>query len=190
MRAYSAVKPAAPPPEVAKADRLKADVARAEKEFLAGNLVLARRLTEDVLNEDSTNGNAKKLLAAVNAKMAEEEAKVAAAAAAAKKAERPARPAPPPVVERKVVEKKIVEPPKKAEPKKVEPRKVEAAKASEPAAPVDQDKLKGLIKAGRDAYNNGDFPAAIKAYNSALQMDRNNGLVQKLLEQARAKAGQ
>ena len=145
---------------------------------------------EDVLNEDSTNGNAKKLLAAVNAKMAEEEAKVAAAAAAAKKAERPARPAPPPVVERKVVEKKIVEPPKKAEPKKVEPRKVEAAKASEPAAPVDQDKLKGLIKAGRDAYNNGDFPAAIKAYNSALQMDRNNGLVQKLLEQARAKAGQ
>ena len=167
-----------------KAERLKADVARAEKEYLAGNLVLARRLTEDVLNEDATNGNAKKLLAAVNAKMAEEEAKVAAAAAAAKKAERPVRPAPVPV------EKKVVEPPKKVEPKKVEPKKVEAAKAPEPAAPVDQDKLKGLIKTGRDAYNNGDYPTAIKAYNSALQMDKNNALVQKLLEQAKGKAGQ
>jgi uncharacterized protein HemY len=55
---------------------------------------------------------------------------------------------------------------------------------------VDQDRLKGLIKSGRDAYNKGDFPAAIKSYNAALSMDPNNALVQKLLEQAKAKAGQ
>jgi uncharacterized protein HemY len=55
---------------------------------------------------------------------------------------------------------------------------------------VDQDRLKGFIKSGRDAYNKGDFPAAIKSYNAALSMDPNNALVQKLLEQAKAKAGQ
>jgi Flp pilus assembly protein TadD len=53
-----------------------------------------------------------------------------------------------------------------------------------------QEKVKPLIKAGRDAYNAGDFAGAIKKYNEALALDKNNALVRKLLEQAKAKAGE
>jgi serine/threonine-protein kinase len=53
-----------------------------------------------------------------------------------------------------------------------------------------QDKVKPLIKAGRDAYNAGNYADAIAKYNEALAMDKGNALVRKLLEQAKAKLDQ
>lgn len=63
-----------------------------------------------------------------------------------------------------------------------------------PAAPVlspeeVQAKVKEHIRAGRDAYNAGDYQKAISEYNKALMLDPNNALVKKLLDQAKAKAG-
>ncbi len=58
-------------------------------------------------------------------------------------------------------------------------------------APTDEEtqaKIKQHIRAGRDAYNAGDYQKAIQAYNQALQLDPNNALVKKLLDQAKAKA--
>ncbi len=59
----------------------------------------------------------------------------------------------------------------------------------EPKPPEDpQEVIKRYIRAGRDAYNRGEYQQAIGNYNRALAIDRNNTLVQRLLEQARAKA--
>lgn len=169
--------PTPPSPEQMKAERISKLLTKGKEEFEKGNLVLARRILEEVLIEDAGNAEAKRLVAAIDAKTAAE------AAAAEKQKPETLSPQPPkPAIETRPVSKPIERPIVAPKPK------VERQAAAE--TKVDQETLQRLIKAGRDAYNRGDYNAAINAYTEALKLDPNNALVPKLLEKAKAMANQ
>ena len=164
--------PSTPTPEELKAERLASMLSDGRKAFEEGNLERARLLAEEIVAEEAGNSEARELLATVKARMAElkqekEKAK--------KKKRRKVRkkPSPAPAV------KPDVKPPAK-----------KPAPEAKPSVEETQQKLRSLIRSGRDAYKRGDYQSAIKSYNKALSLDKNNALVNKLLQQAKSKAGQ
>lgn len=153
--------PPRPSPEELRAQKVNELVALARKALEAGNLEEAKKATTEALAMDENNSEARILLA-----------KIEQASRPPPTAER-RRPAPEPRRPRDEIRLKPTPPPQ-----------------VQPTPPVEevQAKIKSLVRQGRDAYNNGDYQTAIKAFNQALELDPNNSLVKKLLEQAKAKA--
>jgi tetratricopeptide (TPR) repeat protein len=158
-----------PAVEPSPAQKAAALVIRARQESDEGRLGEAKESLELALQTEPGNRDARRLLATVETGIRRAQA---AERAAAKAVEEPSRPRPAPA-----------------------PRAQRPAPAPKPAAPAMSDaergeRVKALIRTGRDAYNAGDFKKAISNYNQALAVDPNNALVKKLLEQARAKVAE
>lgn len=151
--------PAEPSPEEVKARHVADLLASARQAFEAGNLNEARKAVEDALALDRRNEEGLVLLADI------------------RKAMRAAEPRRPPRT------------PATPRPPREEVGSGGPSPGTEvPQAEEVQAKIKQHIRAGRDAYNKGDYEKAIQAYNQALQLDPANALVKKLLEQAKSKA--
>lgn len=151
--------PPEPSPEEAKARQVADLLAAGRQAFEAGNLDEARKAVESALELDRRNPDGKALLADIRK------------ALRATDRRRPRPPAPP-----------------RPAPDDL---KLKRTPPAAPPAPPDEEaqaKIKQHIRAGRNAYNQGDYQKAIQAYNQALQLDPDNALVKKLLDQARAKA--
>ncbi len=161
--------PPPPPPPEASPEEVKARqvadlLATGRRAFEAGNLDEARKAVESALALDRRNAEGQALLADIRK------------AARAAEPRRPRPPAPPRPAPDNIGLKKTPPAPPPAPPAPPPPPDEEA-----------QAKIKQHIRAGRDAYNRGDYDKAIQAYSQALQLDPNNALVKKLLDQARAK---
>lgn len=155
------LRPAGPTPE----EKAAALVERARGEMAAGRPADAKQSLETALEMDPDNADAKRLLETAEARI--------------RAAQRPAAQAPAPRPRRTTVSTAPAAP----------------APAPKPAAPTMSDterkeKVGDLIKAGRTAYNSGDYKTSISRYNQALQLDPGNALVKKLLDQAKAKAAE
>lgn len=174
--------PPPPSPEELKAEKLAALLADARKAFEANDLEGARKLAEEAIAIETMHVGARELVANINAKVLElkkaEEEKKAEEKKKRRKRRRKVKPDATP--------KPKVEKPKPA-PKPAPKPKPKPKPAASPEET--QQKLRGLIRAGRDAYKRGDYDTAIRKYNSALKLDKGNALVRKLLDQAKAKAG-
>lgn len=156
--------PPEPSPEEVKARQVTDLLASGRQAFEAGNLDEAKKAVEAALALDRRNEEGRVLLADIQK---------AIRAARAAESRRPRPPGPRPA------------------PDDLGLRRPTPAPAPAPPAPPDEEvqaRIKQHIRAGRDAYNNGDYQKAIQAYNQALQLDPNNALVKKLLDQAKAKA--
>ncbi len=154
--------PPEPSPEEAKARQVADLLAAGRQAFEAGNLNEARQAVESALELDRRNPDGKALLADIRK------------ALRATDRRRPRPPAPP-----------------RPAPDDLKLKRTPPAPPPAPPPPPDEEaqaKIKQHIRAGRNAYNQGDYQKAIQAYNQALQLDPNNALVKKLLDQARAKA--
>jgi len=162
-----------------KAEKLAALLADARAAFEADDLEGARKLAEEIITVETMHVEARELVANIDAKVLE-----------LKKAEK----------EKKAEEKKKQRKRwRKAKSEKTPKPAVEKPKPAPKPAPKPkptaslaetQQKLRGLIRSGRDAYKRGDYTTAIRKYNNALKLDKGNALVRKLLDQAKAKAGQ
>jgi serine/threonine-protein kinase len=155
------VRPAGPTPE----EKAAALVARARSELADGRPADAKQSLETALEMDPDNADAKRLLDTAEARI-----RAAQRAPAPKPAPRPRRTT-------------------------VSTAPATPAPAPKPAAPAMSDaernaKVGDLIKAGRSAYNSGDYKTAISQYNQALKLDPGNALVKKLLAQAQAKSAE
>jgi len=161
--------PPEPTPEELKAERLAALLADGQEAFEKGELDEARKIAEEIIAEDAEDNGAQELLTEIEATIEEQEA--------AEKRERRKKIR----SRRKRAERPAAEP---------EPAKAKPAPKPRPAMSVEetQQKLRSLIRTGRDAYKRGDYETAISKYNKALSLDDDNMLVHKLLDQAKAKA--
>ncbi|NOZ01791.1 MAG: protein kinase [Deltaproteobacteria bacterium] len=169
--------PPTPTPEEIKAEKLARMLAQGQTALNKGNIDEAGRLADAILAEQAGHEGARELKADVNAKLDElkkEKEKKAAEKQAAKKKKRKKR-------------RKRVAKPKAAPENKPE---VKAKPAPQPTVEETQQKLRHLIRTGRDAYKKGDYKTAIRNYQKALNIDKNNALVRKLLDQAKAKSSQ
>ena len=182
VTAPAAVPDPRPPPPTAeelKAEKLASLLADARAAFEADDLEGARKLAEEIITVETMHVEARELVANIDAKVLE-----------LKKAEK----------EKKAEEKKKQRKRwRKAKSEKTPKPAVEKPKPAPKPAPKPkptaslaetQQKLRGLIRSGRDAYKRGDYTTAIRKYNNALKLDKGNALVRKLLDQAKAKAGQ
>ncbi len=157
------VRPVGPTP----AEKASAQVERARGELADGRPIDAKQSLEAALEMDAGNPDAKGLLATVEARI------LAAERAAARAAARAQRP-------RRAVVSAAPEA-KDSAPKPAGPKVDDAAR---------DVKVRDLIKAGRSAYNDGDYKTSIARYNQALQLDPGNALLKKLLAQAKAKVAE
>lgn len=154
--------PPEPSPEEVKARQIADLLAAGRQAFEAGNLDEARKAAESALELDRRNAEGKALLADIRKAI---------------RATEPRRPRPP-------------APPRPA-PDDLTLKRTPPAPSPAPPSPPDeeaQEKIKQHIRAGRNAYNSGDYEKAIQSYQQALQLDPNNAFVKKLLDQAKAKA--
>ncbi len=154
--------PSEPSPEEVKARQVADLLAAGRQAFEAGNLDKARKAVESALELDRRNAEGKALLADIRK------------AIRATEPRRPRAPAPP-----------------RPAPGDLTLKRTPPAPPPAPPPPPDEEaqaRIKQHLRAGRDAYNRGDYQKAIQSYNQALQLDPNNALVKKLLDQARAKA--
>jgi len=155
-------------PEQIQARQLEQFLEAGRSAFEAGHLEEARKNLEEALKLDRRNATARALLADI------------------RKAERAAAPRPAPAPRRTTPR-----PAPGGGPDTLQLKKPAQAPAP-PAAPDEaaQEQIKRHIREGRNAYNSGDYAAAIRSYNQALALDPNNALVKKLLDQAKAKANE
>lgn len=155
------VRPAGPTPQ----EKAIALVERARGELASGRPADARDSLKTALEMDPANTDAQRLVETVEARIRAAERTAAAETAAPRPRRTTVSTAP----------------------------ATAPAPAPKPAGPQMSDeerkaKVGDLIKAGRAAYNEGDYKSAISRYNQALSMEPANALVKKLLDQAKAKA--